>query len=180
MAEPSETTVASRTPTSESELLGAVRALSEQVGELQAELQSLRSASRPLPPGQADAPGWEVDAPARRDASAWMRSVASPAAARPAVPRLLLEILFLVAVAVLAAVARLDTPLVVVVMAGAWALVALAEWATERSTRLGNEAAFGRYAGPGSGSWAAPPRAPTFEVTAADEPTPKLPPPAAD
>ena len=178
MAEPSETTVASRTPTSESELLGAVRALSEQVGELQAELQSLRSASRPLPPGQADAPGWEVDAPARRDASAWMRSVASPAAARPAVPRLLLEILFLVAVAVLAAVARLDTPLVVghgrrlgarrARGMGDGTVDPTRERSGVRQVRRAGQRLVGR-----------PPRAPTFEVTAADEPTPK-PPPAAD
>ncbi|MGH3076968.1 MAG: hypothetical protein ACRDPZ_02160 [Gaiellaceae bacterium] len=181
MADPSKTNLASRASTSEAELLGAVRALSEQVGELQAELQSVRSASRSLPSGQADVPGWEVETPARRDGSVWMRSVASPAPGRPAVPRLLLEILFLVAVACLAAVARLDTPLVVVVMTGAWALVALAEWATERSARLGNEAAFGRYTGPdGGGSWSAPSRASTYEVTAGGEAAAKLPPPAAD
>ena len=149
MAEPSETTVASRTPTSESELLGAVRAV-RQVGELQAELQSPRPPRARSHPDRPTRRAGRSTRP-RRDASAWMRRSRAPAA-RPAVPRLLLEILFLVAVAVLAAVARLDTPLVVVVMAGAWALVALAEWATERSTRLGNEAAFGRYAGPGSGS----------------------------
>ncbi len=181
MAEPSETTLASRaseTP-SETELLGAVRALSDQVGGLQAELQSLRASSRPLPGGEGDVAGWEVDAPARRDGSLWMHSVASPGAGRPAVPRLLVEILFLVAVACLAAVARLETPLVIAVMAGAWALVAAAEWATDRSARLGAEAAFGRSTPAGSvGSWS-PPQSAGYEV-AATEPTAKLPPPAAD
>lgn len=181
MAEPSETTLASRTSESisQAELLGAVRALSEQVGGLQAELQSLRASSRPLPGGETDVPGWEAETPARRDGSPWMRSVASPGPGRPAVPRLLVEIIFLVAVACLAAVARLDTPLVIAVMAGAWALVAAAEWAAERSARLGAEAAFGRSAAVGSdGSWS-PPQAAAYEVGAA-EPTAKLPPPAAD
>ena len=181
MAEPSETTLVSQASetASEADLLGAVRALSEQVGGLQAELQSLRASSRPLPGGEVDVPGWDVDAPARRDGSLWMRSVASPGAGRPAVPRLFVEILFLVAVACLAAVARLDTPLVIAVMAGAWALVAAAEWATERSARLGAEAAFGRSTGAGGdGSWSPPPAAP-YEVTAAEH-TAKLPPPAAE
>jgi hypothetical protein len=181
VAEPSKTTLASRTSetASEAELLGAVRALSDQVGGLQAELQSLRASSRPLPGGEADVPGWEVDAPARRDGSLWMRSVPSPGAGRPAVPRLLVEILFLVAVACLAAVARLDTPLVIAVMAGAWALVAAAEWATERSARLGAEAAFGRSTvAVGQGSWS-PLRAAPYDVSAAEH-TAKLPPPAAD
>ena len=182
MADPSETTRETSAPATieESELLGAVRALSAQVGGLQAELQALRSEARPLPSGQADVPGWEVDAPARRDGSAWMRSVASPGARGPAVPRLLLEILFLVAVACLAAVARLDTPLVVAVMAGAWALVALAEWAGERAVRLRDEAAFGRYAGPGGEpSWFSPHREPTL-VGADERAAGKLPPPATD
>ena len=180
MAEPSET-LASRTSEtpSEEELLGAVRALADQVGGLQAELQSLRSSSRPLPGGEADVPGWEVDAPTRRDGSLWMRSVASPGAGRPAVPRLFVEILFLVAVAILAAVARLETPLVIAVMAGAWALVAALEWASERSARLGAEAAFGKPAPPGGdGSWS-PSAATPYELSAAEQ-TAKLPPPAAD
>jgi len=181
VAEPSETTLASHTSEtpSEAELLDAVRALADQVGGLQAELQSLRSSSRPLPGGEADVPGWEVDAPARRDGSLWMRSVASPGAGRPAVSRLLVEILFLVAVAVLAAVARLETPLVIAVMAGAWALVAALEWASERSARLGAEAAFGRStpAG-GDGSWS-PSAAAPYELSAVEQ-TAKLPPPAAE
>jgi hypothetical protein len=111
-----------------------------------------------------------VDALGREPGSWAARGAASPA--RDPVPR---------RVACLAAVARLDTPLVVVVMTGAWALVALAEWATERSARLGNEAAFGTYTGPdGGGSWSAPSRASTYEVTAGDEAAAKLPPPAAD
>jgi hypothetical protein len=160
VADPSETTRASRATTTEeaSELLGAVRALSAQVGGLQAELQSLRSERGGLPRGDADVPGWDVDAPSRRDGSVWMRSIPSPSARRPAIPRLVPEVAFLVAVACLLAVARLDTVAIVAAMAGAWALVALAEWAADRAVRLRNQAAFGRYVGPeGDRTWLAPP-----------------------
>lgn len=180
MADPSETTRTSRVQATvaEDELLGAVRALATQVGELQAEVQSLRSDRRMLPQGDVDVPGWDIEAPARRDGSAWMRSVASPAARRPAVPRLFLEILFLVGVACLAAVARLDTALVVVVMAGAWGLVALAEWTAERAVRLSNEAAFGGYGTPGEDrSWFTPPQQQTLEIETGEDAS-KLPPPS--
>lgn len=186
MADPSETTRAARAPATEeaSELLDAVRVLSAQVGGLQAELQSLRAGARPLPPGTDDAPGWEPERPSRPDASVWMRSIASPAATRPAVPRLLLEIVFLVLVACLAAVARLDTVFIVVVMAAAWALVALAEWSAERAVHLRNEAAFGRYSVPGDErAWFSPPSRPqpTLEVVeGVEDVTAKLPPPASD
>jgi hypothetical protein len=66
MADPSETTQVSLGPhdPETKELLGAVRALSAQVGGLQAELQALRAQSRPLPP-LVDAPAWEREPPAR-------------------------------------------------------------------------------------------------------------------
>lgn len=180
MAEPSETTQASRAPATEeaTELLGAVRALSAQVGGLQAELNAMRSHTRALPSGDVDVPGWDAGATETPGDSVWMRSIASPAARRPAVPRLLLEILFLVAVACLAAVARLDTALVVVVMAAAWLLVALAEWTAERAVRLRNEAAFGRYSGPGEDpSWFASPRQPTvLEIDGVEDTAARLPP----
>jgi hypothetical protein len=183
MADPSETTLTPRASgeAEPSELLGAVRALSEQVGGLQSELQTLQSERRTLPPDDADAPGWETGVPARPDASPWMRSVASPAARRPPVSRLFLEIAFLVAVACLLAVARLDTVLVITIMGAAWALVALAEWATERAARQRNEAAFGRYAGP-EGSWfAAAPREAVPEIARGDTDSgAKLPPPVAE
>jgi hypothetical protein len=169
MADPSETTLSSRASgeVEASELLGAVRALSEQVGGLQAELQALQSERRTLPPGVADAPGWEAGAPTRRDGSPWMRSVPSPAARRPPVPRLFLEV----------AVARLDTVLVIAIMGAAWVLVALAEWATDRAARQRNEAAFGRYAG-AEGSWfAAPPSAVPGIARADGDSGAKLPPP---
>jgi hypothetical protein len=141
MADPSETTLASRASEVEAtELLDAVRSLSEQIGGLQAELHALQAEQHMLPPGDLDAPGWDTSAPARRDGSAWLRSIASPAPRRPAVPRLFLEIVFLVVVACLLAVARLETALVIGIMAAAWVLVALAEWAADRATRQRTEA----------------------------------------
>ena len=110
MADPSETTQVSHDPSDpqEAELLGAVRALSVQVGGIQAELQSLRSQRHPLPPSSADAPGWEDGTPARRASSTWMRSLDGPGPRAPAVPRVLLEVVFLIAVAVGAALANLQ------------------------------------------------------------------------
>jgi hypothetical protein len=182
VADPSETTLASGAPASEeaAELLGAVRALSEQVGSLQAELRAQRPDSRQLPPGGTDVPGWEVEAaPPRRDGSPWLRSVSSPTLRPPAIPPLFVEILFLIAVACLAAVARLDTIVVIAVMAGAWALVALAEWSAARAARLRNEAAFGRYGA--EGAWFTPRRPGTTGPPAGTEGVaPQLPPPPSD
>lgn len=134
MADPSETTQVSLEPREPeaSELLGAVRALSAQVGGLQAELQALRAQVRPLPDAP-DTPGWDESAPARRESSPWVRSLDRPGPRGPAVPRLLIEVAFLVAVAVAAAIAELDPVVVVVLMAGAWILVALVEWIGARA-----------------------------------------------
>jgi hypothetical protein len=136
MPDPSETTQASLGPQEPeaAELLGAVRALSVQVGGLQAELRTLRAQSHALP-SAADAPGWDEAEAVRREKSPWMRSLDRPGPRPPAVPRVLLEAVFLVAVAGAAAIADLDPVLIVVVMAGAWVLVALAEWFATRAAR---------------------------------------------
>lgn len=137
MADPSETTQVSREPTQpeNEELLGAVRALATQVGELQSELQTLRAQARSLPASDGERPGWEDRSPMPRDSVPWVRSLDSPTFRRATVPWLVLEIAFLVAVAVLAAVADLSAPAVVAVMVGAWLLVALAEWTRARMAR---------------------------------------------
>lgn len=136
MADPSETTqVVSSEPTSETgELLDAVRALSAQVGALQAELQALRAQVRPLPEAP-DTPGWDESAPVRRESSPWVRSLDRPGPRGPAVPRLLIEVVFLVTVALAAAIAKLDPVVIVLLMAGAWALVAAVEWLEARASR---------------------------------------------
>ena len=136
MADPSETTQVSREPAREEteELLGAVRSLAVQVGGLQAELHTLRQEARALPGEGGEQSGWDEGRPAVRESPSWVRSVDSPGARRLAIPWLLLEILFLIAVAVLCAVADLDTPAIAGVMIAAWALVAVAEWATSRAS----------------------------------------------
>ena len=134
MADPSETTQLSHEPTEqESELIDAVRALSAQVGSLQDDVHALRAEAHSLPAGEPDRHGWDEGAPGVREGTAWVRSVDSPRPRGIAIPWLLVEILFLVAVAVLCAVAGLDAPVIVAVMLGAWALVALAEWLVSRA-----------------------------------------------
>ena len=134
MADPSETTQVSMEPREPetNELLGAVRSLSAQVGGLQSELHALRAQVRPLPDAP-DAPGWDESTPARRESSPWVRSLDRPGPRGPAVPRLLIEIVFLVAVALAAAIAELDPVVIVLLMAGAWVLVAVAEWTAART-----------------------------------------------
>jgi hypothetical protein len=163
VADPSETTQVSLEPKDpeQVELLGAVRALSAQVGGLQAELQALRAETRALP-ASADAPSWDQSTPARREKSAWMRSLDRPGPRPPAVPRFFLEIVFLVAVAVAAALAELDPVVIILVMAAAWALVAAAELLAARASRRQAEISAMPLAGAGSffaddPSWFAPP-----------------------
>jgi hypothetical protein len=163
VADPSETTQVSVEPKDpdQVELLGAVRALSAQVGGLQAEVQALRAQSRALP-ASADAPSWDQSTPARREKSAWMRSLDRPGPRPPVVPRFLLEIVFLVAVAGAAAIAELDPVVIILLMAGAWALVATAEWFASRAARRQAEISAMPLAGAGSifaddPSWFAPP-----------------------
>jgi hypothetical protein len=164
VADPSETTQVSLEPREPeaTELLGAVRALSAQVGGLQAELRSLRAETRPLPSSGADTPGWEDGggAPTRRESSPWVRSLDVPASRPPAVPRLLLEIVFLAAVALAAAIAELDPVVIGLLMAGAWALVVLAEWLATRAAARHAEflqAPFAHTVFADDRSWFAPP-----------------------
>lgn len=142
MAEPSETTQVTGGPSrvETDELLAAVRTLSAQVGDLRAELQALRTHASPLP--EAELHGWQERSRAFEENPAWVRSIDLPAPRRPAVPRLLLEIAFLVAVAVLCAVAELDAPVIAALMGISWALVAGFEWATATSARRREEAAY--------------------------------------
>ena len=135
MADPSETTQVSREPAAENgeDVLSAVQALAGQVGGLQAEVTALRHEARALPSENGERPGWDEGRPVVRESPSWVRSVDSPRSRSLAVPWLLLEIVFIVAVAVLAAVAGLDAPAIAGVMIGAWVLVAIVEWATARS-----------------------------------------------
>jgi hypothetical protein len=165
MADPTETTRISTGPAAGDEpgaLLEGIRELSQAVADLQAEVQALRAESRALPSGGDDRHGWDDRSTGSRDPLAWVHAVESPRVRQRPVPQLLLEIVFLIAVAVAAVIAELGTAGIVAIMAGAWALVALAEWAAAREARQRAEAIYMPLPAPGRGfgtdpSWFAPP-----------------------
>lgn len=177
MADPSETTQVSESPADVEtrELLDAVRSLAAQVGSLQADVQALRTGTA-LPVAEPDAHGWDERPAARHESPPWVRSLDTPTTRRPTIPRLVVEIGFLAAVALVAAAARLDPLAIVALMAGAWVLVALAEWAAAREAAKREEAllrsGLAAAAIRDDSSWfgppaAAPPRAALDEDTAA-------------
>ncbi len=195
MADPSETTqVGSGPPQSEpstgtdtAAVLGALRELSARVGSLQTEVQTLRAQTRALPAAETDAAGWEDSRSGGPDLLTWVRALDTPPPRGPAVPRLLLEIVFLVSVAVAAAIAELEVVEIVAVMAGAWILVALAELAAARSARKRAEAVYAPFPSVAPGyptdpSWLAPPVERTaLDVVQTDaDSRAKLPPPSED
>ena len=187
MADPSETTRISREPTEQdAELVSAVRALAAQVGSLKDDVHALRSEAHALPASEADRHGWDDSAPlAVREGPAWIRSVDSPRARGLAIPWLLLEIVFLVAVAVLCVVAELDAPVIAGVMVGAWALVALGEWFAARAHRERHEYVYGTATPvaasvPDDRSWFDTNGGDTLlDLPSAERPPARLPPPGA-
>ncbi len=119
----------------EEALADSVRALADRIEALQADVRRLGGPA--LPTSEV---GWAEDAAATQPPSlAWIGALEPPVRRRPAVPRLLLESLFLAAVAVAAAVAELDALVIAAVMAGAWLLVALIEWAASAADRRRDE-----------------------------------------
>jgi hypothetical protein len=103
-----------------------VRELEAVAGELRAELQSLR-AERPAP-ARFDDEHWPVE-PGAHASPDWVAAVPPPLARGFTVPRLALEGAFLLLVALFAGLADLSVEWIVLVMAVAWALVVLSEWA---------------------------------------------------
>jgi hypothetical protein len=185
MADRSETTQVSHEPIGgDAELTDAVRALAAQVGSLQDDVRALRAEAHALPLDESDRHGWDESASAIvREGPAWMRSVDSPRARGLAIPWLLLEVLFLVAVAVLCAVAGLDAPVIVGVMVAAWALVALGEWLRTRSERERRALLYGPGPGPAAPlpddrSWFGSNGDDTLlDAASAERPPARLPPP---
>jgi hypothetical protein len=183
VADPSETTQVSREDALEDqdELRDAVRALTLQVGGLQAELHALRHEARSLPPGDDERPGWEEGKPLVRESPTWVRAVDSPRGRGLAVPWLLLEILFLIAVAVLAAAANLDAPAIAGVMVAAWLLVLAGEWIASRGMRdheLVYDATVTPSTLPDDPTWFTPTAEDTaLDATANDRAATRLPPP---
>jgi hypothetical protein len=111
-----------------------LRRLSDRIDTLQADVRRLSAPA--LPPVE---PGWDEERAEAAVSYAWLGSIDSPMRRRPAVPRLLLEILFLAVCATAAAVADLDPVALAGVMVGAWVLVALIEWASSRADRRRDE-----------------------------------------
>jgi len=164
----------------EPELTDVVRELSDRIEALQADVRRLGGPGLPASePGWEDEPGDSAPAPS----FAWVSSVGAPVRRRPTVPRLLLEVLFLIAVAVAAAIAELDALVIAGVMAASWILVALIEWAGSRAdhkreavpTYVPAPPVEQRAADP---SWFVPPVEHTLLEPAPDSPTAvtKLPP----
>ena len=153
-----------------------VRELESVASELRAELHSLR-ANRSAPSRFEDE-NWPADtglAGNALPAADWVATVPPPLARAVQVPRLALEAVFLLLVAVLAGLADLDPAWIVLVMLVAWALVALAEWAAaaKRSRWRLDEIAPalvlpGPVAADSTGPWAMP----VVESTAVDSPEP--------
>lgn len=116
-----------------------VRELESVAGELRSELRALRAErGSDREPEAYDDEDWPADGafagPARAPSPNWIASVPPPLLRPFAVPRIALEGVFLLAVALLAGLADLEPAWIVLVMAAAWVLVALSEW-TAAATR---------------------------------------------
>ncbi len=162
------------------ELADVVRELSDRIEALQADVRRLGGPGLP-----ASEPGWNDESgdSAPTPSLAWVSSVGAPVRRRPTVPRLLLEVLFLIGVATAAAIAELDAPVIAGVMAASWVLVALIEWAASRAERKRNAIPTFAPAPPvepraADPSWFSPPVEHTLLEPAPDSPTAvtKLPP----
>jgi hypothetical protein len=107
-----------------------VRELESVAAELRSELRSLRAER--AAPGRFEDEDWPVEAGLAGGgvpSADWVSSVPPPVVRGVTVPRLAIEGAFLVLVALFAGLADLAAPWIVLVMAVAWGLVALAEWA---------------------------------------------------
>ena len=104
-----------------------VRELEAVAGELRAELKSLRAERSAPPPVRFDDEQWPAE-PGAHPSPDWVAAVPPPLARGFTVPRLALEALFLLLVALFAGLADLSTEWIVLVMVAAWTLVVLSEW----------------------------------------------------
>jgi hypothetical protein len=104
-----------------------VRELEEVAAELRAELHALR-AERGAP-RIVDAEQWPVELVEGAASPDWVAAVPAPLARGNPIPRLALEGVFLLLVALFAGLADLSVEWIVLVMTAAWALVVLGEWA---------------------------------------------------
>jgi len=111
-------------------LEGQLRELTQAVAELRTEVR--RNAGAALP--RDEAAGWDDEAV--RSTQAWVSALTPPRPGATRVPRLPFELAFLAGAAALAGYADLRPIEIAAVMAAAWIVVALAEWAGSRGDRL--------------------------------------------
>jgi len=171
-------------PEQDDELSTAVRELADRIEALQADVRRLGGPG--LPTGD---PGWsgEDAVPSTAPSYAWVSSIGAPVRRRRAVPRLFLEVVFLIGVATAATVAELEAAEIAGLMAGSWVLVALIEWAGSRADRRRDavpliEPIAPAEPLPADPSWFVPPVEHTLVEQPADSPTAvtRLPPPPQD
>jgi len=129
--------------------------LASAVADLKEEVR--RNAGPSLP--RDEAAGWD-DGASAASTQAWVSSLAPARPASVRIPRLPLELLFLAGAAVLAGLADLEPVEIAAVMAAAWVIVALAEWAGSRGDRMRAEVYLSSPAAPVS-----PPAAATADPT---------------
>ncbi len=148
-----------------------VRELESVAADLRAELRALR-AERP-PPAPARYSEEEEWPDAAGPPADWVGSIPPPLARTFAVPRLALETVFLLGVALFAGLADLSSEWIVGLMAGAWLLVVLSEWtaAAKRARWRLDEIPPGieapaEDAGDSTGAWSMP----VVEATVVEEP----------
>jgi hypothetical protein len=109
---------------------GQLRELTRAVAELRGELR--RNTGSALPPEERA--GWDDEA--IRSTQAWVSALSPPRPGATRIPRLPFELAFLAGAAALAGYADLRPIEIAAVMAAAWIVVALAEWAGSRGDRL--------------------------------------------
>jgi hypothetical protein len=105
---------------------GQLRDLTQAVSELRGELRRATGTSLP----REESAGWDDDAV--RSTQAWVSALAPSRPTAVRIPRLPLELVFLAGAAALAGYADLRPLGIAAVMAAAWIVVALAEWAGSR------------------------------------------------
>jgi len=171
-------------PEQDDELSTAVRELADRIEALQADVRRLGGPGLPT-----SDPGWsgEDAVPPTAPSYAWVSSIGAPVRRRRSVPRLFLEVVFLIGVATAATLAELEAPAIAGLMAGSWVLVALIEWAGSRADRRRDvvpliEPIAPAEPLPADPSWFVPPVEHTLVEQPADSPTAvtRLPPPPPD
>jgi hypothetical protein len=141
------------------ELEEELAALKPMAAELRQELRALRSGVGSTTQLDLDDEEWNGSNGSSHGPSAWSVGATPPPLPRPViVPRLVLETAFLVLAAAIAVLADLEPVWIVAVMAAAWVIVALSEWAAfakQRRWRLDEVAPM--VGEGGSPAWYAPP-----------------------